>query len=73
MINYYSLCKLNKTDMDGRTIFHCVVFILLGIYALWNARGEKSKRKYLSLASGILALLIAIYDILVIGCGVTIF
>lgn len=59
--------------MTGFEIFHTVIFILLGIVSLWEVKGEKKPRKYISLIVGILALLIAFYDILVSGCVIKIF
>lgn len=56
--------------MTGRQIFHTAIFIILGIVALYDARFTKRGRRYLNLAIGILALSIAIYDILHYGLGV---
>lgn len=59
--------------MTRLEIFHTVIFILLGIVSLWEVKGEKKPRKYINLIVGILALSLALYDILVSGCGIKIF
>jgi len=59
--------------MTGLEIFHTVIFIIFGVVSLCEVKGAKKRRKYISLVIGILALLIAIYDILVSGFGIQIF
>ena len=59
--------------MTGLEIFHTVIFIIFGVVSLCEVKGAKKPRKYISLVIGILALLIALYDILVSGLGIQIF
>ena len=59
--------------MTGLEIFHTVIFIIFGVVSLCEVKGAKKRRKYISLVIGILALLIALYDILVSGFGTQIF
>ena len=59
--------------MTGLEIFHTVIFIIFGVVSLCEIKGAKKRRKYISLVIGILALLIALYDILVSGFGIQIF
>ncbi len=59
--------------MTGLEIFHTVIFIIFGVVSLCEVKGAKKRRKYISLVIGILALLIALYDILVSGFGIQIF
>ena len=59
--------------MTRLEIFHTVIFIIFGVVSLCEVKREKKPRKYISLAIGILALLIALYDILVKGMGVSVF
>jgi hypothetical protein len=59
--------------MTKLEIFHTILFIIFGISALCGVKGEKKPRKYLSIGIGILALLIAAYDIVVTGFGIAIF
>ena len=58
--------------MTGLEIFHTVIFIIFGVVSLCEVKGAKKRRKYISLVIGILALLIALYDILVSGFGIQI-
>jgi uncharacterized membrane protein SirB2 len=58
--------------MTKLEIFHTVIFILLGIFIL-SRKKETRKSKYIDLCIGILALLIAAYDIVVTGFGIAIF
>lgn len=59
--------------MTSLEIFHTVILFLFGIVSLWEVKGAKKPRKYISLAIGIFALLIALYDILVYAFGIQIF
>lgn len=59
--------------MTGLEIFHTVIFIIFGVVSLCEVKGAKKRRKYISLVIGVLALLIALYDILVSGFGIQIF
>ncbi|WP_300815971.1 hypothetical protein [uncultured Duncaniella sp.] len=59
--------------MTGLEIFHTVIFIIFGVVSLCEVKGAKKPRKYISLVIGILALLIALYDILVSGLGIQVF
>lgn len=59
--------------MTGLQVFHTALFIVFGVVSLCEVKGAKRPRKYVSLAIGILALLIALYDILVSGFGISIF
>jgi hypothetical protein len=59
--------------MTGFEIFHTVLFIIFGITSLCEVKGEKNPRKYINLGIGILAILIALYDIIVTGLGIKIF
>lgn len=59
--------------MTGLEIFHTVIFIIFGVVSLCEVKGAKKRRKYISLVIGILALLIALYDILVSGFEIQIF
>lgn len=59
--------------MTGLEIFHTVIFIIFGVVSLCEVKGAKKRRKYISLVIGILALLIALYDILVSCFGIQIF
>ncbi len=58
--------------MTGLEIFHTVIFIIFGVVSLCEVKGAKKPRKYISLAIGILSLLIALFDILVSGFGIEI-
>lgn len=59
--------------MTGLEIFHTVIFIIFGVVSLCEVKGANKRRKYISLVIGVLALLIALYDILVSGFGIQIF
>lgn len=59
--------------MTGREIFHTIIFILFGVVNLLEVKGAKGWRKYICLVIGVLALLVALYDILVSGCGIRVF
>lgn len=71
---YSYICAENICYMTPIQIFHTVLFYIFGIVSLCEVKGARSKsRKYISLAIGILSLLIALYDTLVAGFGVKIF
>jgi uncharacterized membrane protein len=59
--------------MTGHQIFHSVLFIIIGVVTLCDVKGAKKSKRYINLFIGILALLIAAYDILTSGFGITIF
>lgn len=59
--------------MTGLQLFHTILFIIFGVVILVEVRGVKKPQKYVKLAIGILALLIALYDILVSGLGIKVF
>ena len=59
--------------MTGLQLFHTILFIIFGVVILFEVRGVKKQQKYVKLAIGILALLIALYDILVSGLGIKVF
>jgi hypothetical protein len=50
--------------MTIHLIFHTVIFVLFGIFTLYDVKGSNKPRKYVKLFIGIFALLIALYDIL---------
>lgn len=54
-------------------LFHTILFIIFGVVILFEVRSVKKPQKYVKLAIGILALLIAFYDILVSGLGIKVF
>lgn len=59
--------------MTGLQIFHTVIFIIFGIVSLCGARSARKPRKYIDVAAGVIALLVALYDILVSGLGMDVF
>lgn len=59
--------------MTGLQLFHTILFIIFGVVILFEVRSVKKPQKYVKLAIGILALLIALYDILVSGLGIKVF
>jgi uncharacterized protein with PQ loop repeat len=54
-------------------IIHTAFFVIFGIVQLCEVKGTKKPQKYINLFTGILSLLIAIYDILTLALGITIF
>ncbi len=56
--------------MTAREIIHTFFFIILGLVSLCEVKGAKKPRKYISLAVGILSLLIALWDILIYAMGI---
>jgi hypothetical protein len=59
--------------MTKLQLLHTIFFIVYGIMLLCEIKGAKKSSKYRKLIFGILSLLIALYDILVLGFGLTIF
>lgn len=59
--------------MTGLQLFHTILFIIFGVVILFEVRSVRKPQRYVRLAIGILALLIALYDILVSGLGIKIF
>jgi hypothetical protein len=59
--------------MTGHQIFITVFLVVFGVVQLFEVKGAKKTRKYINLFTGILCLIIALYDILTLGLGMTIF
>lgn len=58
--------------MTGLQILHTIIFIVFGVVSICEVKGVKKSKKYINLSMGVLALLIAAYDILVTGFGIRI-
>jgi hypothetical protein len=59
--------------MTKLELFRTILITICGIVSLFAAKSAKKPQKSINLFIGIILLLAAIYDILVLVCGITIF